>query len=88
MKQWEAKIGNSARSCIWGKSSRVLLLQSHLPQEGQFRITLSLLLPHTGQERQESRDTIQLFCTFNSVGNKHCVAKTPTTAQPFHYTSY
>lgn len=48
------KIGNSARSYLWGKSSREMLLQSHLPQKGQFRITLSLLLPHTlGKKREE-----------------------------------
>lgn len=57
MKQWEAKIGNSARSCIWGKSNRVLLLQSHLPQEGQFRITLSLLLPHTLGKKDKRVET-------------------------------
>lgn len=75
LKQWVDKIGNRARSCIWGKSSRDATSVPPATKGTVQNHTVIAAATHTGQE-DESRDTIQLCrMFFNSAGKKPCLAK-------------
>lgn len=64
-----------------------MLLQSHLPQKGQFRITLSLLLPHTlGKKMRVETQFNSAACSLTQQGRNLAWQNTSTTAQPFHHT--